>query len=100
MISSKPSVSLGALKRRPKSPKAMPGREVRDSGFCAGQWDFFGAVSGAYQFFVEGSDGIVMFAEIWGGNELDAADGDLEFFGEIDPVRSCFFVGVGIVCLG
>ena len=33
MISSKPSSRVGALKRRAKSPKAIPGREVRDSGF-------------------------------------------------------------------
>lgn len=34
IISWKPSDGEGSLKRRWKSPKAMPGSEARDSGFC------------------------------------------------------------------
>lgn len=33
MISWKPSERAGSAKRREKSPNAIPGRRVRDSGF-------------------------------------------------------------------
>lgn len=40
-----------------------------------------------------------MFAQIWGGEEEDAADGDFEFFGEGSPVRAGLGVCICVVCI-
>lgn len=37
-MSWKPSSIVGSLNRRRKSPKAIPGRRVRDSGFWVLDW--------------------------------------------------------------
>ena len=98
-MSLNPSSSEGSLNRRPKSPKAMPGSDVLDSGFCV-QFSLFLMyvhmnVSACvyvrvtilctggrtYQITISSTDGVVMLAQLWGREEEDAADGDVKFFG-------------------
>lgn len=59
----------------------------------------FGArgVRSAYQFFVRGPYGVIVSAQVRGGDELDTADRHVEFFCEFDPVCACFFVGVCVI---
>lgn len=56
-----------------------------------------GRVGKAYQGVIYSARGVVVLAQLWGGEEQNAADGDLEVFCECGPVCSCFWVGVGIV---
>lgn len=93
------------MKRRPKSPNAMPGREVRDSGFyywirisCLLLSNYeLGSVGEAYQCAIHSTRGVVVLAQLGGGEEQNAADGDFEVFCERSPVCSCFRVGIGII---
>lgn len=50
-----------------------------------------------YQCAINSTRGVVVLAQLRGGEEQNAADGDLKVFCECGPMRSCFWVGVGIV---
>lgn len=56
-----------------------------------------GRVGKAYQGAIYSTRSVVVLAQLWGGEEQNAADGDLEVFCERSPVCSCFWVGVGII---
>jgi hypothetical protein len=39
-----------------------------------------------------------VFADSRGGGEVDAANGDLELFRDIQPQGSCLLICVGVIC--
>lgn len=43
------------------------------------------------------ANGIVMLAKLRRSGEKHTPNRDLEFFGELHPVSSCFFIAIGVI---